>query len=61
MRDILQGIEYWSIPGTELVGRLSSNQVEGLSSSKVKEGLISYGKNLVKSNKKRDSLSLLIS
>ena len=61
MRNILQEIEYWSIPGTELVGRLSSNQVEGLSSSKVKEGLISYGKNLVKSNKKRDSLSLLIS
>jgi len=61
MRNILQEIEYWSIPGTELVRRLNSNQAKGLSNSQAKEGLISYGKNLVKSNKKRDSLSLLIS
>ncbi|HEY7228662.1 MAG TPA: magnesium-translocating P-type ATPase [Nitrososphaeraceae archaeon] len=61
MRDILQELEYWSIPGTELVGRMSSNQVEGLTSSQAKQRLISYGKNLVKSNKRNNSLSLLIS
>src|SRR6478609_7343881 len=61
MRNILQEIEYWSIPGTELVRRLNSNQAEGLSTSQAEENLTTYGKNLVKSNKKKDSLSLLIS
>jgi Mg2+-importing ATPase len=61
MIDIYQEIEYWNIPATELVRRLSSNQVDGLSSPQVKERLTTYGKNLVTTDKEKDWLSLLIS
>lgn len=61
MRESLQELEYWNIPAAELVGRLRSNPVEGLLTSQAEERLTRYGKNLVKSNKKKDSLSLLIS
>ncbi|HEX9318480.1 MAG TPA: cation-transporting P-type ATPase [Nitrososphaeraceae archaeon] len=61
MTDTHQEIEYWNIPATELVRRLGSNQVDGLSSSQAKERLATYGKNLVTTDKKKDSLSVLIS
>lgn len=61
MTDAHQEIEYWSIPAIELVGRLNSNQVDGLSTYQAKERLKTYGKNQVKTDKKKDSLSLLIS
>ncbi|MGB5089421.1 MAG: magnesium-translocating P-type ATPase [Nitrososphaeraceae archaeon] len=61
MTDTHQEIEYWNIPAIELVHRLSSNQVDGLSSFQAKERLTTYGKNLVTTDKKKHWLSLLIS
>jgi Mg2+-importing ATPase len=61
MTDTRQEVEYWNIPATELVRRLSSNQVEGLTSFQAKERLTTYGKNLVTTDKKKNWLSLLIS
>jgi P-type Mg2+ transporter len=61
MTDTHQEVEYWNIPATELVRRLSTNQVDGLSSFQAKERLTTYGKNLVTTDKKKNWLSLLIS
>ena len=59
--DTHQAEEYWDIPVAELVHRLSSNEVVGLSSFQVKERLRVHGKNLVRTDKKKDWFSLLIS
>ena len=61
MTDIYQEKEFWNVSPTELVRRLRSNQVGGLSSSQAKERLTTCGKNLVRTDKKKDSLSVLIS
>jgi Mg2+-importing ATPase len=61
MTDANQEKEFWNISAVELVQRLSSNQIQGLSSFQVKGRLTTYGKNLVRTGKKKDSLSLLIS
>ena len=45
----------------DLVQRLCSDHKYGLTSEQVKEKLTRYGKNLVKTAKKKDSLSLLLS
>jgi P-type Mg2+ transporter len=61
MTDANQEKEFWNISTVELVQRLGSNQIQGLSSFQAKERLTTYGKNLVRTGKKKDSLSLLIS
>jgi len=53
--------EFWNVSAADLVQRLSSDQKYGLTSVQVKEKLTRYGKNLVKTAKKKDSLSLLLS
>ncbi|HEY7778213.1 MAG TPA: cation-transporting P-type ATPase, partial [Nitrososphaeraceae archaeon] len=61
MIDTCQSQEYWNIPVAELIQRLNSNEVAGLSSLQAKEGLKIYGKNLMRIDKKKDSISLLVS
>ena len=58
--------EYWSIPTADLLEQLSDRTGEqyketGLTSTEANLRLSKYGKNLVKSKRKTDSLSLLIS
>ena len=53
--------EFWNVSAADLVQRLCSDQKYGLTSVQVKEKLTRYGKNLVKTAKKKDSLSLLLS
>jgi P-type Mg2+ transporter len=53
--------EFWNVSAADLVQRLNSDQKYGLTSVQVKEKLTRYGKNLVKTAKKKDSLSLLLS
>jgi Mg2+-importing ATPase len=53
--------EFWNVSAADLVQRLSSDQKNGLTSVQVKEKLTRYGKNLVKTAKKKDSLTLLLS
>ena len=59
---------YWSIPIVDLLQQLNNTTQEklefqetGLTSTEAKLRLSKYGKNLVKSTKKTDLLSLLIS
>jgi Mg2+-importing ATPase len=61
MIDTNQRTEFWNMSAAELVQRLGSNQIEGLSSSQAEERLSKYGKNLVRASKKRGTFSLLIS
>jgi Mg2+-importing ATPase len=61
MIDTNQRTEFWNMSPAELVQRLGSNQIEGLSSSQAEERLSKYGKNLVRASKKRGTFSLLIS
>ncbi|MGG6460912.1 MAG: magnesium-translocating P-type ATPase [Candidatus Eiseniibacteriota bacterium] len=56
-----QRTEFWNMSAAELVQRLGSNQIEGLSSSQAEERLSKHGKNLVRASKKRGTFSLLIS
>ena len=53
--------EFWNVSAADLVQRLCCDQKNGLTSVQVKEKLTRYGKNLVKTAKKKDSLSLLLS
>ncbi|MGA9744732.1 MAG: magnesium-translocating P-type ATPase, partial [Nitrososphaeraceae archaeon] len=53
--------EFWNVSAADLVQRLCSDHKYGLTSVQVKEKLTRYGKNLVKTAKKKDSLSLLLS
>ena len=57
--------EYWSIPTADLLEQLSDRTGEqekgqGLTSKEANIRLSKYGKNLLKSKKKTDSLSLLL-
>lgn len=61
MIDTNQRTEFWNMSAAELVQRLGSNQIEGLSSSQAEERLSKHGKNLVRASKKRGTFSLLIS
>ena len=53
--------EYWNISAAELSQRLDSSQQDGLSSSQVNQRLRLYGQNLVRTDKKKTTLSVLIS
>ena len=53
--------KFWNVSAVDLIQRLGSDQKYGLTSVQVKERLTKYGKNLVKTAKKNDALSLLLS
>lgn len=55
------GKKFWNVSAVDLIQRLGSDQKYGLTSVQVKERLTKYGKNLVKTAKKKDALSLLLS
>ncbi|HEY6884965.1 MAG TPA: HAD-IC family P-type ATPase, partial [Nitrososphaeraceae archaeon] len=55
------GQEFWSLSPTELLRQFNTTQEKGLAFEKANRQLSEYGKNLVHSQTKTDSLSLLIS
>ncbi len=59
--DISHEQEFWSLSTTELLEQFHTTQEHGLTSQVANSRLSTYGKNLVKSKKKSDSFSLLIS
>jgi P-type Mg2+ transporter len=59
--DNIREQEYWNLSTTELVQQFRTSQEQGLTSEEVNRRQSLYGKNLVKSNKKTESFSLLIS
>ncbi|HET7284147.1 MAG TPA: cation-transporting P-type ATPase [Nitrososphaeraceae archaeon] len=51
------GQEFWSLSPTELLQQFNTTQEKGLASEKANRQLSEYGKNLVHSQTKTDSLS----
>ncbi|PKN89140.1 MAG: magnesium-translocating P-type ATPase [Deltaproteobacteria bacterium HGW-Deltaproteobacteria-1] len=56
---IQQPPKYWGIPQPDLLAQLDA-KTEGLSSAEAKQRLIQYGPNLLKPQKRSDTLTLLI-
>ncbi|HEY7080187.1 MAG TPA: magnesium-translocating P-type ATPase [Nitrososphaeraceae archaeon] len=53
--------EFWSISASDVINHFDSSQTSGLSTSQARERLARFGKNLIKSSEKKNSLSLLLS
>ncbi|HXT83809.1 MAG TPA: HAD-IC family P-type ATPase [Verrucomicrobiae bacterium] len=53
--------EYWNLSTTKLLQQFHTSQEQGLTSEEANRRQSLYGKNLVKSDKKTESISLLIS
>ncbi len=60
-RNNIREQEYWNLSTTELIQQFHTSKEQGLTSEEANYRLSLYGENLVKSNKKTISLSLLIS